>query len=63
MSVTSTIQHLAPVMLGDKLQTEAILRAEGGRIVRIDVEVKNQEGARVAWLTTATGFKKSTTWT
>ena len=62
VSVTSTIQHLAPVMLGDKLQTEAILRAEGGRIVHVDVEVKNQEGARVAWLT-ATGFKKSTTWT
>ncbi|MGB1100009.1 MAG: PaaI family thioesterase, partial [Flavobacteriales bacterium] len=33
VSVTSTIQHLAPVMLGDTLHAEAILRAEGGRIV------------------------------
>ena len=49
-------------MLGDTLHAEAILRAEGGRIVHVDVEVKNQEGARVAWLT-ATGFKKSTSWT
>lgn len=61
VSVTSTIQHLAPVMLGDTLHAEAILRAEGGRIVHVDVEVKNQEGTRVAWLT-ATGFKKSTSW-
>ena len=56
VSVTSTIQHLAPVMLGDTLHAEAILRAEGGRIVHVDVEVQNQEGTRVAWLT-ATGFK------
>ena len=62
VSVTSTIQHLAPVMLGDTLHAEAILRAEGGRIVHVDVEVQNQEGTRVAWLT-ATGFKKSTSWT
>ena len=48
-------------MLGDTLHAEAILRAEGGRIVHVDVEVKNQEGTRVAWLT-ATGFKKSTSW-
>ena len=48
-------------MLGDTLHAEAILRAEGGRIVHVDVEVQNQEGNRVAWLT-ATGFKKSTTW-
>ena len=56
VSVTSTIQHLAPVMLGDTLHAEAILRAEGGRIVHVDVEVQNQEGTRVAWLT-ATGFQ------
>ena len=62
VSVTSTIQHLAPVMLGDTLHAAAILRAEGGRIVHVDVEVQNQEGTRVAWLT-ATGFKKSTSWT
>ena len=55
------LQHLAPVMLGDTLHAEAILRAEGGRIVHVDVEVQNQEGTRgVAhrhWI------QKSTSWT
>lgn len=62
VSVTSTIQHLAPVMLGDTLRSEAIMRSEGGRVVHVDVAVHNQRDERVAWLT-ATGFKKSTSWT
>ena len=61
VSVTSTIQHLAPVMLGDTLVSEAIPRGEGQRIVHVDVVVQNQKGEQVAWLT-ATGFKKSKSW-
>ena len=62
VSVTSTIQHLAPVMLGDVIESQAIMRSEGQRVVRVDVEVTNQRGERVAWLT-ATGYKRSTSWT
>ena len=61
VSVTSTIQHLAPVKVDDVLTARAIPRADGGRIAHVDVEVTNQEGARVAWLT-ATGYKTSKTW-
>jgi len=61
VSVTSTIQHLAPVKVDDELTATAIPRAEGGRITHVDVEVTNQEGARMAWLT-ATGYKMSKTW-
>ena len=59
VSVTSTIQHLAPVMLGDVIESQAIMRSEGQRVVHVDVEVTNQRGERVAWLT-ATGYKRST---
>jgi acyl-CoA thioesterase len=62
VSVTSTIQHLAPVQVGDVLTARAIPRADGGRIAHVDVEVTNQHGDRVAWLT-ATGYKRSSTWT
>ena len=62
VSVTSTIQHLAPVMLGDIIESQAIMRSEGQRVVHVDVEVTNQRGERVAWLT-ATGYKRSTSWT
>ena len=62
VSVTSTIQHLAPVMLGDVIESQAIMRSEGQRVVHVDVEVTNQRGERVAWLT-ATGYKRSTYWT
>ena len=62
VSVTSTIQHLAPVMLGDVIESQAIMRSEGQRVVHVDVEVTNQRGERVAWLT-ATGYKRSTSWT
>ena len=62
VSVTSTIQHLAPVMLGDVIESQAIIRSEGQRVVHVDVEVTNQRGERVAWLT-ATGYKRSTSWT
>ena len=61
VSVTSTIQHLAPVMLGDAIESRAIMRSEGQRVVHVDVEVTNQRGERVAWLT-ATGYKRSTSW-
>ena len=61
VSVTSTIQHLAPVMLGDAIESRAIVRSEGRRVVHVDVEVINQQGERVAWLT-ATGYKRSTSW-
>ena len=61
VSVTSTIQHLAPVMLGDAIESRAIVRSEGRRVVHVDVEVTNQHGERVAWLT-ATGYKRSTSW-
>ena len=61
VSVTSTIQHLAPVMLGDVIESQAIMRSEGQRVVHVDVEVTNQRGERVAWLT-ATGYKRSTSW-
>ena len=57
VSVTSTIQHLAPVMLGDVIESQAIMRSEGQRVVHVDVEVTNQRGERVAWLT-ATGYKR-----
>jgi len=62
VSVTSTIQHLAAVQVGDVLTARAIPRADGGRIAHVDVEVTNQHGDRVAWLT-ATGYKRSSTWT
>lgn len=62
VSVTSTIQHLAPVMLGDVIESQAIMRSEGQRVVHVDVEVTNQRGERVAWLT-GTGYKRSTSWT
>ena len=62
VSVTSTIQHLAPVMLGDVIESQAIMRSTGQRVVHVDVEVTNQRGERVAWLT-ATGYKRSTSWT
>lgn len=62
VSVTSTIQHLAPVMLGDVIESQAIMRSAGQRVVHVDVEVTNQRGERVAWLT-ATGYKRSTSWT
>ena len=61
VSVTSTIQHLAPVMLGDAIESRAIVRSEGRRMMHVDVEVINQHGERVAWLT-ATGYKRSTSW-
>ena len=61
VSVTSTIQHFAPVMLGDVIESQAIMRSEGQRLVHVDVEVINQRGERVAWLT-ATGYKRSSTW-
>ena len=61
VSVTSTIQHLAAVQVGDVLNARAIPRADGGRIAHVDVEVKNQHGDRVAWLT-ATGYKRSERW-
>jgi len=61
VSVTSTIQHLAPVMLGDAIESRAIVKSEGRRMVHVDVEVTNQHGERVAWLT-ATGYKRSTSW-
>ena len=61
VSVTSTIQHLARVQVDDVLTARAIPRADGGRIAHVDVEVTNQEGARVAWLT-ATGYKMSKSW-
>ena len=38
------------------------MRSEGQRVVHVDVEVTNQRGERVAWLT-ATGYKRSTSWT
>lgn len=62
VSVTSTIQHLAAVKVGDVLTARAIPRADGGRIAHVDVEVTNQHGDRVAWLT-ATGYKRSSSWT
>jgi acyl-CoA thioesterase len=62
VSVTSTIQHLAAVQVGDVLTARAIPRADGGRIAHVDVEVTNQHGARVAWLT-ATGYRRSASWT
>ena len=61
VSVTSTIQHLAPVHIGEVLTARAIPRKDGGKIVHVDVEVSNQSGAHVAWLT-ATGYKRSETW-
>ena len=61
VSVTSTIQHLAAVQVGDVLTARAIPRADGGRIAHVDVEVANQHGNRVAWLT-ATGYKRSSRW-
>jgi len=61
VSVTSTIQHLAAVQVGDVLTARAIPRADGGRIAHVDVEVTNQRGDRVAWLT-ATGYKRSERW-
>ena len=61
VSVTSTIQHLAAVKVGDVLTARAIPRADGGRIAHVDVEVTNQNGDRVAWLT-ATGYKRSLAW-
>lgn len=61
VSVTSTIQHLAAVKVGDVLTACAIPRADGGRIAHVDVEVTNQHGDRVAWLT-ATGYKRSSSW-
>jgi len=61
VSVTSTIQHLAAVQVGDVLTAHAIPRSDGGRIAHVDVEVTNQHGDRVAWLT-ATGYKRSSTW-
>ena len=61
VSVTSTIQHLAPVRVGEVLTARAIPRKDGGKIVHVDVEVSNQSGAHVAWLT-ATGYKRSETW-
>ena len=62
VSVTSTIQHLAAVQVSDVLTARAIPRADGGRIAHVDVEVTNQRGDRVAWLT-ATGYKRSSSWT
>ena len=62
VSVTSTIQHLAAVQVGDVLTARAIPRADGGRIAHVDVEVTNQHGDCVAWLT-ATGYKRSSAWT
>ncbi len=62
VSVTSTIQHLAAVQVGDVLTARAIPRADGGRIAHVDVEVTNQHDDRVAWLT-ATGYKRSSSWT
>ena len=61
VSVTSTIQHLAAVQVGDVLTARAIPRSDGGRIAHVDVEVKNQHGDLVAWLT-ATGYKRSERW-
>ena len=61
VSITSTVQHLAPVKVNDMLTANAIPRFDGGRIAHVDVEVTNQEGALVAWLT-ATGYKMSKTW-
>ena len=61
VSITSTVQHLAPVKVDDVLTARAIPRADGGRIAHVYVEVTNQQGAHVAWLT-ATGYKMSKAW-
>ena len=61
VSVTSTIQHFAPIHLGDTIQAKAIGKFEGGRIVHVDVDVTNQKGELVASLT-ATGYKQTTSW-
>ena len=61
VSVTSTVQHLAPVKAGDTLTASSNLRAEGGSLVHVDVTVTNQDGRDVALLT-ATGFKRSERW-
>ena len=61
VSVTSTVQHLAPVKAGDTLTASSNLRADGGSLVHVDVTVTNQDGRDVALLT-ATGFKRSERW-
>lgn len=61
VSVTSTIQHLAAVEIGDVLTARAIPRSDGNRIAHVDVEVVNQHGSAVACLS-ATGYKRSTFW-
>jgi len=61
VSVTSTVQHPAPVKAGDTLTASSNLRADGGSLVHVDVTVTNQDGRDVALLT-ATGFKRSERW-
>ena len=41
VGVTSTIQHLAAVQVGDVLTARAIPRSDGSRIAHVDVEVQN----------------------
>lgn len=61
VSVTSTVQHLAAVKVGDTLTATSNLRADGSSLVHVDVTVTNQDGRDVALLT-ATGFKRSERW-
>jgi acyl-CoA thioesterase len=48
LAASASIEFLAPARAGDELTAEAAERARGRRLGIYDIEVRNQEGARIA---------------
>ena len=61
VSLSTTIRHLHPVFVGDKLIAEAEVTTLKHKIVNVDASVVNHDGIKVADLQ-ATGYRKSEQW-
>jgi acyl-CoA thioesterase len=61
VSLTTSIRHLHPVMVGDTLVAEASVTTLKHKIVNVDATVVNGDGVRVADVQ-ATGYRKSEEW-
>jgi len=61
VSLNTSIRHLEPVQIGDKLIAEASVTTLKHRIVNVDAVILNQNGVRVADVR-AMGYRKKEEW-
>lgn len=61
VSLNTSIRHLAPVKVGDRLVAEATVTTLKHRVVNVDAIILNQNGDRVADVQ-ATGYRKKEEW-